>query len=50
MDTGDGLPAGAIAGIVVASCALVILVLIALRMMGYLGGKDIEDPGKEFLH
>ncbi|KAK9937794.1 hypothetical protein M0R45_014563 [Rubus argutus] len=38
-----GLSAGAIAGIVVSSCALIVLILAALRYMGYLGGKDLED-------
>ncbi|KAL5564110.1 hypothetical protein UlMin_027274 [Ulmus minor] len=43
VDTG-GLSAGVIVGIVAASCTLVGFILIALRMMGYLGGKDIVDP------
>ncbi|KAK9907152.1 hypothetical protein M0R45_002397 [Rubus argutus] len=38
-----GLSAGAIAGIVVASCVFIVLVLAVLRYMGYLGGKDLED-------
>ncbi|CAL5403096.1 unnamed protein product [Camellia sinensis] len=38
-----GLSAGAIAGIVVASCVLLVLILVVLRMKGYLGGKDLED-------
>ncbi|KAI8005857.1 putative LRR receptor-like serine/threonine-protein kinase [Camellia lanceoleosa] len=38
-----GLSAGAIAGIVVSSCVLLVLILVALRMKGYLGGKDLED-------
>ncbi|XP_028102864.1 probable LRR receptor-like serine/threonine-protein kinase At1g53430 isoform X3 [Camellia sinensis] len=37
------LSAGAIAGIVVASCVLLVLILVVLRMKGYLGGKDLED-------
>ncbi|GLT54533.1 hypothetical protein SLA2020_277250 [Shorea laevis] len=44
-DTGKGLPAGAIAGIVLASCVLLVLTLVVLRMKGYLGGKDLEDKG-----
>ncbi|XP_040362505.1 probable LRR receptor-like serine/threonine-protein kinase At1g53430 isoform X2 [Rosa chinensis] len=38
-----GLSAGAIAGIVVASCVLIVLILAVLRYMGYLGGEDLED-------
>ncbi|XP_062011659.1 probable LRR receptor-like serine/threonine-protein kinase At1g53430 [Rosa rugosa] len=38
-----GLSAGAIAGVVVASCVLIVLILAVLRYMGYLGGKDLED-------
>ncbi|XP_028102867.1 probable LRR receptor-like serine/threonine-protein kinase At1g53440 [Camellia sinensis] len=38
-----GLSAGAIAGIVIASCVLLVLILVVLRMKGYLGGKDLED-------
>ncbi|ONI12340.1 hypothetical protein PRUPE_4G158000 [Prunus persica] len=41
VDTG-GLSAGAIAGIVVASCVSLVLVLVVLRLSGFLGGKD-ED-------
>ncbi|KAM5586340.1 putative LRR receptor-like serine/threonine-protein kinase [Rosa sericea] len=40
---GGGLSAGAIAGIVVSSCVLIVLILAVLRYMGYLGGKDLED-------
>ncbi|KAJ4726500.1 putative Kinase [Melia azedarach] len=43
VDTGKGLSAGAIVGIVAGSCAVVILLLFVLRKMGYLGGKDLED-------
>ncbi|KAF5478525.1 hypothetical protein F2P56_005076 [Juglans regia] len=42
-DVSRGLSAGAIAGIVLASCVLLVLALAALRMKGYLGGKDLED-------
>ncbi|KAH7512740.1 hypothetical protein FEM48_Zijuj12G0122500 [Ziziphus jujuba var. spinosa] len=44
VDTGRRLSALAIAGIVAGSCAFLLLVLLALRKMGYLGGKDLEDP------
>ncbi|KAL6205899.1 hypothetical protein ACLB2K_023151 [Fragaria x ananassa] len=40
---GGGLSAGAIAGIVVASCVAIIMILAFLRYMGCLGGKDLED-------
>ncbi|KAG2681606.1 hypothetical protein I3760_11G153000 [Carya illinoinensis] len=43
LDVSRGLSAGAIAGIVLASCVLLVLALAALRMKGYLGGKDFED-------
>ncbi|KAL5555183.1 hypothetical protein UlMin_037419 [Ulmus minor] len=43
VDTG-GLSAGVIVGIVAASCMLAGFILIALRRMGYLGGKDLVDP------
>ncbi|KAJ7981864.1 putative Kinase [Quillaja saponaria] len=39
----DGLSAGAIAGIVIASCVFLVLVLVVLRLMGFLGGKDSEE-------
>ncbi|KAL4587712.1 hypothetical protein LXL04_000586 [Taraxacum kok-saghyz] len=39
---GDGLSAGAIAGIVIGSCAFVLLILAILWKLGYLGG-DKED-------
>ncbi|PON98513.1 Phosphorylase kinase, gamma catalytic subunit [Trema orientale] len=42
-DTGGGLSVGAIVGIVVSSCVLGILILLVLRMKGYLGRKDFED-------
>ncbi|KAG7957012.1 hypothetical protein I3843_11G153600 [Carya illinoinensis] len=42
-DVSRGLSAGAIAGIVLASCVLLVLALAALRTKGYLGGKDLED-------
>ncbi|XP_042948291.1 probable LRR receptor-like serine/threonine-protein kinase At1g53430 isoform X2 [Carya illinoinensis] len=42
-DVSRGLSAGAIAGIVLASCVLLVLALAALRTKGYLGGKDRED-------
>ncbi|KAK1581604.1 hypothetical protein Q3G72_007360 [Acer saccharum] len=42
VDTG-GLAAGAVVGIVVASCAVVILLLVVLRMQGCFGGKDLEN-------
>ncbi|KAH7543983.1 hypothetical protein JRO89_XS15G0076800 [Xanthoceras sorbifolium] len=42
VDTG-GLSAGAIVGIVVGSCAAVILLLVVLWMKGCFGGKDLED-------
>eukprot|EP00257_Ricinus_communis_P019150 XP_015578058.2 probable LRR receptor-like serine/threonine-protein kinase At1g53440 [Ricinus communis] len=43
VDTGGGLSVGAIIGIVAASCVVVISILVALRLSGYLGGKDLED-------
>ncbi|XP_062087297.1 probable LRR receptor-like serine/threonine-protein kinase At1g53430 [Humulus lupulus] len=43
VDTG-GLSVGAIIGIVAASCVFVACILLGLRMKGYLGGKDLEDP------
>ncbi|KAF7822595.1 putative LRR receptor-like serine/threonine-protein kinase [Senna tora] len=43
----NGLSTGAIVGIVVGSCAFVALILIVLRKMGFLGGKDQTD--KELL-
>ncbi|XP_021287456.1 probable LRR receptor-like serine/threonine-protein kinase At1g53430 [Herrania umbratica] len=43
VDAGNGLSAGAIAGIVIGSCAIVILLLIILRLKGYLGGKNAES-------
>ncbi|KHG25891.1 hypothetical protein F383_04348 [Gossypium arboreum] len=43
VDTGNELSAGAIAGIVIGSCVILILLLIILRLMGYLGGKHDEN-------
>ncbi|KAK8643717.1 hypothetical protein V6N13_013000 [Hibiscus sabdariffa] len=43
VDTGDGLSAGAIAGIVIGSFVILILLLVILRLTGYLGGKDNEN-------
>ncbi|KAB2043831.1 hypothetical protein ES319_D01G046600v1 [Gossypium barbadense] len=43
VDTGNGLSAGAIAGIVIGSCVILILLLIILRLTGYLGGKHDEN-------
>ncbi|KAG6670915.1 hypothetical protein I3843_Q028600 [Carya illinoinensis] len=42
-DVSRDLSAGAIAGIILASCVLLGLALAALRMRGYLGGKELED-------
>lgn len=42
VDTG-GLSVGAIVGIVAASCIVLGLFLVVLRMKGYLGGKEPED-------
>ncbi|RVW42866.1 putative LRR receptor-like serine/threonine-protein kinase [Vitis vinifera] len=38
-----GLSVGRIIGIVIPSCVVLILILVLLRMKGYLGGKDLED-------
>eukprot|EP00261_Vitis_vinifera_P031433 XP_019072676.1 PREDICTED: probable LRR receptor-like serine/threonine-protein kinase At1g53430 isoform X2 [Vitis vinifera] len=38
-----GLSVGGIIGIVIPSCVVLILILVLLRMKGYLGGKDLED-------
>ncbi|KAG8492166.1 hypothetical protein CXB51_009600 [Gossypium anomalum] len=43
VDTGNGLSAGAIAGIVIGACVIIVLLLIILRLTGYLGGKDNEN-------
>ncbi|XP_050217148.1 probable LRR receptor-like serine/threonine-protein kinase At1g53430 [Mercurialis annua] len=43
VDTGGGLSAGAIVGIVAACCVVVLSILIVLRWKGCLGGKDLED-------
>ncbi|KAA8524026.1 hypothetical protein F0562_010543 [Nyssa sinensis] len=43
VDTGAGLSVGAIVGIVAASCVVLVLILVLLRMKGFLGGKDLED-------
>ncbi|KAK4567565.1 hypothetical protein RGQ29_003365 [Quercus rubra] len=42
-DVGGGLSVGAIVGIVLASCVILVLILVFLRMNGYLGKKDLED-------
>ncbi|RDX92923.1 putative LRR receptor-like serine/threonine-protein kinase, partial [Mucuna pruriens] len=44
-----GLSAGAIVGIVVGACVLVILILFALWKMGFLCGKDENETDKELL-
>lgn len=44
-----GLNAGAIVGIVAASCVLIILVLVALRKMGFLGIKYTTDKGNSLI-
>ncbi|KAB5521335.1 hypothetical protein DKX38_025654 [Salix brachista] len=41
-----GLSAGAVIGIVAASCVLAALFLLLLRTKGYLGGKDLENKGR----
>lgn len=47
VDTGKPLSNGAVAGIVVAACAVfALLVVIILRLTGYLGGKEDEENGK----
>ncbi|CBI20153.3 unnamed protein product, partial [Vitis vinifera] len=38
-----GLSVGDIIGIVIPSCVVLVLILVLLRMKGYLGGKDLED-------
>ncbi|KAE8713615.1 putative LRR receptor-like serine/threonine-protein kinase [Hibiscus syriacus] len=43
VDTGEGLSGGAIAGIVIGSCVILVLLLVILRLTGYLGGKDNEN-------
>ena len=45
-DVGGGLSVGAIVGIVLASCVILVLILVFLRMKGYLGKKVLEDKGK----
>nr|GME13100.1 probable LRR receptor-like serine/threonine-protein kinase At1g53430 isoform X1 [Ipomoea batatas] len=42
-NTDEGLSAGAIVGIVISCCVFALLILVALRMKGYLGGKVAED-------
>ena len=46
MDGTGGLSIGAIASIVAASCVLVILFFLGLRMTRFLSGKNPEDPGE----
>ncbi|RVX03873.1 putative LRR receptor-like serine/threonine-protein kinase [Vitis vinifera] len=38
-----GLSVGDIISIVIPSCVVLVLILVLLRMKGYLGGKDLED-------
>ena len=45
-EVGRGLSVGAIVGIVLASCVILVLILVFLRMKGYLGKKDLKDKGK----
>ncbi|KAF8035272.1 hypothetical protein BT93_C1330 [Corymbia citriodora subsp. variegata] len=40
----DGLSAGAITGITVASVVLLLWILLVLRLTGFLGGKEVEVP------
>ncbi|RVW42878.1 putative LRR receptor-like serine/threonine-protein kinase [Vitis vinifera] len=42
-DPNLGLSIGGIIGIVITSCMVLVLILVLLRMKGYLGGKDLED-------
>ena len=42
---GGGLSVGAIVGIVLASCVILLLILVFLWMKGFLGKKDLEDKG-----
>ncbi|XP_065848072.1 probable LRR receptor-like serine/threonine-protein kinase At1g53430 [Euphorbia lathyris] len=46
-DGSGGLSAGGIIGIVAATCFVVMLILTALRMKGYLGGNKYEDNNAE---
>ncbi|XP_059662762.1 probable LRR receptor-like serine/threonine-protein kinase At1g53430 isoform X2 [Cornus florida] len=49
-DTGLPLPVGALVGIGAASCVvLLVLILLVLRVKGYLGGKD-QDKERELLY
>jgi serine/threonine protein kinase len=44
VDTGKPLSNGAVAGIVIAACAVFgLLVLVILRLTGYLGGKEVDE-------
>lgn len=48
VDTGKPLSNGAVAGIVVAACAVfAMLVVLLLRLTGYLGGKEEDENGKK---
>ncbi|KAL6311069.1 hypothetical protein AAG906_026905 [Vitis piasezkii] len=42
-DPNPGQSIGGIIGIVITSCVVLVLILVVLRMKGYLGGKDLED-------
>ena len=44
-DGGGGLSVGAIVGIVLASCVILLLILVFLWMKGFLGKKDLGDKG-----
>jgi len=48
VDTGKPLSNGVVAGIVIAACiAFGLLVLVILRLTGYLGGKEVDENGNK---
>lgn len=48
VDTGKELSNAAVAGIVIAACVVLgLLVLLILRLTGYLGGKEVDENGKK---